>query len=196
MPTRRARTPDLDSVVTTAARLFHQFGYQNTTMQAIADELGIAKPTLYVHAKSKTYLLGQIFQRMLDQGDQLVEGALAEPDAIVGLESLIRGQILLSRTYRDYYGVIYGDQRELPAELDRVYRQWSRDFVRRVELLVSRGQQQGTIRSEFTALVVAQTLIGITGWSARWVGRRSAIGVETVVRETTAMILDGLRAER
>ena len=196
MPTRRARTPDLDSVVTTAARLFHQFGYQNTTMQAIADELGIAKPTLYVHAKSKTYLLGQIFQRMLDQGDQLVEGALAEPDAIVGVESLIRGQISLSRTYRDYYGVIYGDQRELPADLDRVYRQWSRDFVRRVELLVSRGQQQGTIRSEFTALVVAQTLIGITGWSARWVGRRSAIGVETVVRETTAMILDGLRAER
>jgi AcrR family transcriptional regulator len=165
-------------------------------MQAIADELGIAKPTLYVHAKSKTYLLGQIFQRMLDQGDQLVEGALAEPDAIVGVESLIRGQISLSRTYRDYYGVIYGDQRELPADLDRVYRQWSRDFVRRVELLVSRGQQQGTIRSEFTALVVAQTLIGITGWSARWVGRRSAIGVETVVRETTAMILDGLRAER
>lgn len=196
MPTRRARTPDLDSVVTTAARLFHQFGYQNTTMQAIADELGIAKPTLYVHAKSKSYLLGQIFQRVLDQADQLVEAARKETDAIVGLEILIRGQILLSRTYRDYYGVIYGDQRELPPDLDRVYRQWSRDFIRGVESLVVRGQQQGTIRSEFNALIVAQTLIGITGWSARWVGRRNAIGVEMVVRETTAMILDGVRADR
>ena len=195
-PTRRSGTPDRDVVVTTAARLFHRFGYQNTTMQAIADELGISKPTLYVHAKSKSFLLGQIFQRVLHQADQLIDGSLSQPDAIEGIVALIRGQITLSISYRDYYGVIYGDQRELPADLDRAYRAWSRGFVERVQALIARGQEQETIRTDCTAIVVAQTIVGITGWSARWLRPRRGITVESVIQETTALILGGIRVTR
>jgi len=165
-------------------------------MQAIADELGISKPTLYVHAKSKSFLLRQIFQRVLHQADQLIDGSLSEPDAIEGITALIRGQITLSISYRDYYGVIYGDQRELPADLDRVYRTWSRGFVERVQALISRGQEQGTIRGDYTSIVVAQTIVGITGWSARWLRPRSGITVEAVIRETTALFLGGIRVVR
>lgn len=192
-PTRRARTPDADVIVATAARLFHQFGYQNTTMQAIADELGISKPTLYVHGKSKSFLLGQIFQRVLQHVDQLIDGSLSEPDAIEGIVALIRGQIKLSISYRDYYGVIYGDQQELPADLDRAYRTWSRGFVDRVQALISRGQKQGTVRADYTPIVVAHTIVGITGWSARWLRPHRGITVDAVIQETTALILGGIR---
>lgn len=189
---RRASTPDLDTVVTTAAKLFHRYGYQNTTMQAIADELGIAKPTLYVHAKSKSFLLGQIFQRVLNQADLVVEEAMAMSDPTDGILHLIRGQIKASMAYREYYGVIYGDQRELPEDLERAYRSWSKSFVTRVRALVERGQEAGVLRREITPVVAAQAIIGITGWSARWLRPRMTVSVEAATRQISTLILEGL----
>ncbi len=192
--TRRESTPDLDTAVTTAAKLFHRNGYQNTTMQMIAQELGIAKPTLYVHAKSKSFLLGQVFQRVLQQADQVIESALAEPDPTEGLIRLIQGQIRLSMTYRDYYGVIYGDQRELPEELERAYRTWSKSVVGRVSSLIERGQEVGAVRKDITPVVAAQAIIGITGWSARWLRPRWTVSIDAATRQITTLILEGLNA--
>ncbi len=196
LPVRRSSTPDLDTIVISAARLFHRNGFQNTTMQTIADELGIAKPTLYAHAHSKVYILGQIFHRVLNEGQRLVEKALAEAEPIEGLTILISGQTRLSMAYRDYYGVIYGDQRELPADLDREYRSWSKSYVETVRNLVVRGQQTGAIRSEVDPLVAAHAIIGITGWSARWLQPKGRLSLETTTKQLTSLILDGLSTRR
>lgn len=192
---RRAKTPDLDTIVKVAAKLFHLHGYQNTTMQLIASELGIAKPTLYAHAKSKGFLLGQVFQRVLHRADAIISEALAKPDPLDAVTSLIDGQLRLSVMYRDYYGVIYGDQRELPDDLDRAYQAWMKTFVSNVSALMERGQRAGAIREDIAPVVAAQAVIGITGWSARWLRPHSGLSVDSASRQITTLVLGGLSAE-
>lgn len=193
---RRSTTPDLETIVRVAAKLFHLHGYQNTTMQMIASELGIAKPTLYVHAKSKGFLLGQVFQRVLRRADTVVSEALSKADPLEGVKCLIDGQIRLSMMYRDYYGVIYGDQRELPGDLDQAYQAWMKAFVANVSGLVERGQQIGAIRKDIAPIVAAQAIIGITGWSARWLRPHSSgLTLDSASRQITALVLGGLSAE-
>ncbi|CAN5402173.1 hypothetical protein BH10ACT5_BH10ACT5_12630 [soil metagenome] len=192
---RRAKTPDLETIVGVAANLFHLHGYQNTTMQLIASELGIAKPTLYVHAQSKGFLLGQVFQRVLRRADIVVSEALSKADPLEGITCLIDGQIRLSMMYRDYYGVIYGDQRELPQDLDESYQAWMKTFVADVSGLVERGQQIGAIREDVAPLVAAQAIIGITGWSARWLRPHSGLTLDSASRQITALVLGGLSTE-
>lgn len=193
---RRSSTPDMDTVIQVAARLFYEKGYQNTTMEALAGELGITKPTLYAHARSKGFLLRQIFQRVLRQADGLIDEALAKPDPADGIASLIDGQIRLSVMYRDYYGVIYGDARELPADMDKAYRKWAAAFVTKVRDVVERGQQSGAIRRDIAPIVAAQSIIGITGWSARWLRPQLGIPLDDARRQLTAVILRGLAPER
>ena len=48
----QARSVDLEKVVAAAAELFDKKGYQNTTMQDLAEYLGVTKPTL-VHSDAK-----------------------------------------------------------------------------------------------------------------------------------------------
>lgn len=194
MTSRRAKTPDLDTIVKVAAKLFHLHGYQNTTMQLIASELGIAKPTLYVYAKSKSFLLGQVFQRILRRADVVVSEAVSQTDPLDGVRSLIDGQLRLSMMYRDYYGVIYGDQRELPEELDRAYKAWMKSFVAKVSDLIERGQRMGVMRQDVAPVVAAQAIIGITGWSARWLRPRSGLTLEAASQQITALVLGGIQA--
>ncbi|WP_292829444.1 TetR/AcrR family transcriptional regulator [Microbacterium sp.] len=195
MTARRAKTPDLETIVSVAANLFHVHGYQNTTMQLIATELGIAKPTLYAHAQSKGFLLGQVFQLVLRRANIVVTEALSKVDPLEGIACLIDGQIRLSMTYRDYYGVIYGDQRELPADLDDAYQAWMKRFVANVSGLIERGQRTGAVREDIAPVVAAQAIIGITGWSARWLRPHSGLTLDSASRQITALVLGGLSTD-
>jgi AcrR family transcriptional regulator len=51
-------------ILTVAARLFAERGYERTTLDMIADELGLSKPSLYYYVKSKEDVLAHIFQQI------------------------------------------------------------------------------------------------------------------------------------
>lgn len=46
-----------DEIITVAERMFHDWGYKNTTFQKIADEIGITKSTISYHFGNKYLLL-------------------------------------------------------------------------------------------------------------------------------------------
>jgi AcrR family transcriptional regulator len=51
------------SIITTAGALFHKNGYEKTTYQMIADELGISKGSISYHFKSKPWIIYFYFFR-------------------------------------------------------------------------------------------------------------------------------------
>ena len=61
-----------------ARELFPQKGVQRTSLQDIADRLGITKPALYYHFSSREELVRSILQPLIDDGERFVadhEGA-------------------------------------------------------------------------------------------------------------------------
>ena len=54
---KRART------IAAAVDLFYDNGYENTTLDAVAERLGVTKPFIYAHFSSKTELLAEICSR-------------------------------------------------------------------------------------------------------------------------------------
>jgi AcrR family transcriptional regulator len=48
-----------DSIITTAMRLFNQYGFTNIGIDRIIDESGVAKMTFYKHFPSKNQLIQQ-----------------------------------------------------------------------------------------------------------------------------------------
>lgn len=191
-PARRSTTPDLDTIISTAARLFHERGYQNTTMQALAEALGIAKPTLYTHARSKMEILERIFGRVLNEAQSVVDAAAALDDPVEALRLVVAEQTRLAVRYRAYYGVFHGDQRELPAPLSRKYRQWSRSYVQAVCDIVARGQDAGRFRADIDPRAAAYGIIGMTNWSAHWLQPSGRLSGRAVGQQYGALLLEGL----
>src|SRR5688572_22750251 len=76
----RDRERKRDAVVLTAARAFRQRGYHNTSLDDIARELNVTKPTVYHYVENKEQLLFECFRAGLAQimaGFEEVEGSSA-----------------------------------------------------------------------------------------------------------------------
>jgi len=43
-----------ERTITAAVELFYERGYENTTLDAVAERLGVTKPFIYAHFRSKT----------------------------------------------------------------------------------------------------------------------------------------------
>jgi AcrR family transcriptional regulator len=56
-----------------ARELFAEKGVQRTSLQEIADKLGITKPALYYHFGSREELLRSIVQPLIDAGQRFIE---------------------------------------------------------------------------------------------------------------------------
>ncbi|MEV0611787.1 TetR family transcriptional regulator [Nonomuraea sp. NPDC050404] len=71
-------------ILSAARALFAAHGYRATSMQSIADRVGITKAALYYHFDSKEEILHQLTLPLLDE----LEGALAEAEAQGGPEEV------------------------------------------------------------------------------------------------------------
>jgi AcrR family transcriptional regulator len=61
------RAEKREAVLHAAAQAFSEKGYYRTSLDDIADRLGITKPTLYYYAKNKEDLIAAVMDRALEQ---------------------------------------------------------------------------------------------------------------------------------
>ena len=75
-------------IKTVARELFTRQGVQKTSLQEIADRLGITKPALYYHFSSREELVRSILQPLIDEGEEFLRAheALEEVDPRALLE--------------------------------------------------------------------------------------------------------------
>jgi AcrR family transcriptional regulator len=191
-PGRRGSTPELSVIVDTAARLFYDRGYKNTSMQDLSDALRITKPTLYVHGKGKLEILGLIFARVADEMNRVVAEATAIEDPVMALSHVVRELTRVSVRYGPHYGVFQGDIRELPLAMRKKYLGWSRDFVDALRDVVARGQREGVLNSQLDPIVAAFAMIGMTNWSSQWLRTRGRLPLETVAENFAEIALHGM----
>lgn len=170
---RRRHSQDVADLVRTrildaASELFHQHGYRGTSMDAIAQRLQMAKPSLYAHFKGKADLLAGVCGRTT-----AFVAAVAEAQAGKGgpvtprLVAMVRELTLRVIEGRIYLAVYFREEMHLPADAYRALSSNRRRFDRALSSLLRQGVEAG----EFDLPVVSvatQAITGMTTWLFNW----------------------------
>src|SRR6201993_738525 len=77
----RPRSDTRERIQDVARELFKQQGVQRTSLQDIADKLGITKPALYYHFTSREDLVRSIVQPLIDEGERFLASHETARDA-------------------------------------------------------------------------------------------------------------------
>jgi AcrR family transcriptional regulator len=93
----------------TALRLFARDGVEGTSLQAIADEMGVTKAAVYYHYKTKEELVIGVVGPIFDQLDEIIRRAEAQRGRTARLEELITGMVGLVVDNRSRYSMLIGD---------------------------------------------------------------------------------------
>jgi AcrR family transcriptional regulator len=190
-------SPRRREVLDEAARLFYERGYSATSMDDVADAVGLTKGTLYHHFPGKSEILAQIYDEATDfvmaNLDDVPEDA-SPPDAV---RAVIRSALELIAQRRNHVVVFHQEmpwveQLLSPADARRVRRKL-REYVEYVESILRRGIESGQFR-EVDVRASAETLIGMATWTYRWWTPNSEGDVDALTELISGIFLRGIAA--
>jgi AcrR family transcriptional regulator len=92
-----------------ALRLFAVHGVEGTSLQAIADEMGVSKAAVYYHYKSKDDLVLGILAPLTQQLSAVLERILARRGRQARLNAFITGLVDLALDSHDQFAMMLGD---------------------------------------------------------------------------------------
>ncbi|MDB5592251.1 TetR/AcrR family transcriptional regulator [Enterovirga sp.] len=171
-----------------AARVFSRRGYDDASMDEIALEAGMGKPTLYRYFPSKASLFAAVFVEALDALEAKLGAVLdAEPSFAERIFGLVRA---LLPTFRDHL-VPLRFLGEGAAAVDQSRRRIFRDRRARIAGFLARAVRDGVRTGEARAVDpdrIAHLTIGMI-----W-GGAAAITADDdeVAREISGLILRGV----
>jgi len=154
-----------DALYREAARAFRRNGYHGTSLDEIAEGLGISKPTLYHYVKTKRDLLYQCHLAAAEQALSTV----CQEDGLTGIERLRRTTSAYVRSMigEQSYSVVILEEKSLsPVQLSTVVHERDR-FEGALITIVLEGQQDGTIIPGEPRFAVFNVL-GAVNWVTKW----------------------------
>jgi len=156
-----------EHILAVAARVFARKGFRATSLQEIADEVGVTRPSFYYHFKSKQEILAAILFSALERAEQAVDAVLAGPgNTVERLRAFIFRYVEVN-TLNAEVPVLFQSADELEHEEATIARQRRSDIDHKLAGLVKEGVERGELRSS-APLISAYGLLGAVNWMHTW----------------------------
>lgn len=152
------------SILQTAAEVFAERGYAETTLSELIARSGLTKGAFYFHFTSKEQLALEVLEEKQRQWLEFVsQRALAKPVAIDQLRALGPALIKLHREDPGAYSAprLARDLARMP-ELAGIVRAQMRGWIDLVASIISRAQQDGDLPPQLDATALATILVAAT----------------------------------
>ena len=178
-----------ERILQEAVSLFYARGFTGTTLDDIAHELGVTKPFIYAHFKSKTDLLAAICLPMMELALAAASKvAKSEGTATERLRGLVVDFTSAVLHNQASIAIYFRDERSLPrgirGEIDAMRRKFDR--------ILSKLLQEGVAAGEFELRDVelaALAMGGMISWAYIWHRPTGRLQVEEVCDEMAILAL-------
>lgn len=180
-----------EEILDAAAQIFHRKGYGATSLQDIAEAVGMLKGSLYYYVSSKEDLLYRISRAIHDQAEQNLDAAeQLQGPAIDRLRALAIGHMSSPPERRTWISVFYTEYKHLTGSRRSEIRGVRHRYQSFVEHLVRTGQQEGTFCPDRDPAVMAEAVLTLVNGSHLWTGEDQ---VDAHTRAYADFVVDGLR---
>jgi AcrR family transcriptional regulator len=157
-----------ERILEEAMKLFYQRGFTGTTLDDIAAELGVTKPFIYTHFRSKVELLAALCKPTIELSLDAVAGAAKGPGTPT--ERLHRAivdfaQVVLSRQAN--IAIYFREEKNLAPEALAEINTLRKKFDRVLSKLLAEGMAAGEFETRDVNLA-ALAIGGMISWAYTW----------------------------
>lgn len=157
-----------ERIIEEAVKLFYERGFNGTTLDDIAAELGVTKPFIYTHFRSKVDLLAALCKPTIEMSLAAVENAAKGPgtpterlyQAVVDFTNVV-----LSRQAN--IAIFFREEKNLTPQQLAEINALRKKFDRVLSALLTEGVEAGEFHIKDTHLA-ALALGGMVSWAYTW----------------------------
>ena len=194
-PRRGRPGHDVNTVLAGSVAVFNERGFDGTSMEDLAQRLGISKSAIYHHVKSKDALLGLALDYALAGLETAVEQVEAlQTPAIDRLEALLRASVLVLVQRLPYVTLLLRVRGNTEVEHEALKRRRAIDFL--AADLVTEAIGNGDLRPGVDPLLAARLMFGMVNSMTEWLKADSRLDAEALAADVAGAALDGLRLRR
>lgn len=152
-----------------AVRVFHAQGYDATSIQDIADEVGILKGSIYYYITSKEDVLFEILDEVHQAAFSAVEQAIeVDADALQKIHAFVTTLARFNADHLERMGILLHDFRSLrEARRHEIVRERDR-YDRILRRLIAQGQQEGLVCPDIDPKLAALAVMGMINTIYQW----------------------------
>jgi TetR/AcrR family transcriptional regulator, cholesterol catabolism regulator len=190
-PKRRER-----EIIATAAQIFRKNGYANTSVQDVADAVGILKGSLYYYIDSKEDLLYRVLLEVHEDAREIMAEIEAMTDAspMEKICAYIRSHVEYNVRNIDKVAVYYHDFGRLSKDRKAAIRKERRTYEDFLEKLIKDAQKAGEVDPEADPRVLAYCMFGTMNWTYTWYRPGGRVSVPRLAGMIAEFLGGGLRA--
>ena len=192
---RRARRMSRrqQEIFTVATHMFAERGYERTTLEMIAQELGLSKPSLYYYVKSKEEVLAHIFQyifqNILDRVATAVAPEMSPPKQ---LRELILAYVVHACSYPEGR-ILFLYESHLLDICNPELQALRDDYQQQMEDAIAAGMRQGIFRVAHAKLATL-ALVGALHSIPLWYVPNGPLSPIEIAEYYAGMLIGGLVA--
>ena len=157
-----------NEIMTRAAELFREKGYQSTSVNDIASEMGFSKPALYYYFKNKTEILWEIYNVAMNRARG--EALRLSAESLTCTEKLRRmlmTHVQLVCEELPFWSVMFDEENSLAEEQQRVIRTHRREYAGIFERVYAEGVVAGEFR-DCPPHIAVSAILGAYNWLYKW----------------------------
>ena len=160
---RRARTKRPEQILLTAKSVFARSNYRSSTTAEIAAEAGVSEPLIYRYYPSKKHLflavLEDVTRRILHRWDAIRR---SETSSLACLRRIGQDYLdLVDRNSEDLKVFFKAVSEDSDPEIRQFLAESYRKYARYLEDVARQGQEQGEIRRDVPARVIAWQMMSL-----------------------------------
>ena len=197
LPRRRGRPGlDLEAVLERSVAIFNERGFDGTSMEDLAQHLGITKSAIYHHVPSKVELLRLALDRALDALFAVTEEPQARGGrAIDRLEHVVRGSVRVLAEELPFVTLLLRVRGN--SDVEQAALQRRREFDQVVTGLVRAAEEEGDVRPDVDPAITSRLLFGtvnsLTEWYRPGLGPDGGLTPGALADAVVTTTFDGLR---
>jgi AcrR family transcriptional regulator len=187
------RKSKYEKILSLAPKLIAKEGYDGTSFQEIANEVGLHKSSLFHYFKNKEELLLKILQKPIDEVNsnlrKIINNKKLEPEE--KFKMAVHNHLKLLTEYIDNVNIYLNEIRSLSRKNQLIYlgkrKRYAKDFMEIVKEMKAKRYFDG-----LNTKIVTFGLLGMLNWTVKWYKKDGNLNVETIANIFCEMIL-GLR---
>lgn len=190
---RKPREERWSEILDVAAKVFAEQGYDGTSLQDIADHLGILKGSIYYYINTKAEVLGHLLQQAHEAGLARIRPIADRPEpADKRLADMIFSHAKFVCTDRNRTAVFLHERKRLTPEERKQYLGDESAYQKVFERVISEGQAEGTLRKDLDPQLTALYLLGSLNSVYQWFRESKQFSTQAICEHLVSTTLDGL----
>ena len=184
-----------DKILNAAIELMGKHGYHGTSVQMIADKIGVTKSTVFHYFKNKE---GILFAILEDYIPSATKGfiQLANDGNINGIEKLkkfIRYHLNRVSETGDVLNLYLSESKYFGEENQKVIKKSQIEYAGLLQIIIRQIQKENShIYKNLNPKILANAILGMCNWAVMWYDEDGKLGTEGIAKQFCELVLGNI----